>query len=68
MRDPKRIRRISALMTSLWEMNPDMRYFQLTEMVNRKVVAMHDMRKDADPFYIEDDLTEAAINAILKGE
>ncbi|WP_047980751.1 ankyrin repeat domain-containing protein [Ornithinibacillus contaminans] len=35
-RDPKRIRRIMDLLETIWEENPDMRFFQLMEMLQHK--------------------------------
>lgn len=35
-RDPKRIKRIMDLLETIWEENPDMRFFQLMEMLQHK--------------------------------
>jgi len=68
MRDPNRIYKFQNMVTSLWAMNPDMRYLQLVEMVHRKTTEMFGLNPETDPFYIEDDKTEAAISALLKGQ
>ncbi|NRG48126.1 hypothetical protein HRF87_25890 [Bacillus sp. CRN 9] len=35
-RDPKRMKRIMLLLQTIWEANPDMRFFQLIEMLQHK--------------------------------
>jgi hypothetical protein len=67
MRDPNRIYKMQTLFTTLWAMKPDLRYFQIVDMVMRKVAQMdaHPHLID-DPFYVEDDKTEAAIEALIK--
>ena len=67
MRDPNRIYKIQNLFTTLWANVPDLRYFQVVDMITRKIAEMdkNDHVVD-DPFYTEDDKTEAALNSLIK--
>lgn len=67
MRDPNRIYKIQNMFTALWANKPDLRYFQIVDMVMRRVAQMDkNSHVIDDPFYTEDDKTEAAIEALLK--
>lgn len=56
MRDIKRIKRITALLTELWELNPDLRLMQLINTI--QVPEGYD---NTDPFFIEDDVWEESL-------
>lgn len=56
MRDIKRIKRITALLTELWELNPDLRLIQLIN-----IIQMPQGYKNTDPFFIEDDVWEESL-------
>ena len=57
-RDPDRIPRILALIRSLWILYPDQRFFQLMRNL--------DIPEGSDPFYVEDDVLEAALTRALQ--
>jgi len=59
MRDPARIARIAAKLTTLWNVYPDMRLAQLVENINRQSVT------HTNTFNLEDDILEARIDSIL---
>ncbi len=69
MRDPNRIYKFQNLITALWASKPDLRYFQIVDMVMRRIAQMdkHSHVID-DPFYVEDDKVEAAVQSLLNGE
>ena len=54
MRDHTRIYRIIKAVEAIWELNPDLRFFQLIESLG--------MGK----FYQEDDVTEKELDEILR--
>jgi uncharacterized protein YihD (DUF1040 family) len=56
MRDPKRIKRILTIVENIWEKNPDLR---LTQLI------MNALSMSSDPYYIEDDDLEKALNNML---
>jgi hypothetical protein len=58
MRDPARIYKIQNLITTLWGMNPELRYLQLMDMIQCKAKQMY---PDAATFYLEDDKAEVVI-------
>jgi hypothetical protein len=68
VRDPVRIRRISALLTALWWQNPDMRLGQLIE--NARAFSQEGKAPEMwpDTFCIEDDLIETGLKALLEME
>ncbi len=55
-RDPKRIERIIQKLGTIWRVLPDMRLFQLLETIK------YSIDDKIDPFYIEDDRLEKAID------
>lgn len=55
-RDPERIPRVLGKLALLWEASPDLRLGQL--LVN--------LTGSPDPFYVEDDRLESAIDAELE--
>lgn len=57
MRDPNRITRIVKKIESLWYKYPDWRLCQLI---------MNTLAMNEDPYYIEDDKFEQAIDNLLK--
>lgn len=48
MRDPKRIEKVLAVVRDYWLTNPDLRFFQVVEIIK------HKLGKD-DAFYVEDE-------------
>ena len=53
MRDPKRIEKVLSMIRSYWLTNPDLRFFQVVEIIKSKL-------GQEDCFYVEDeDLLEA---------
>jgi len=64
-RDPKRIERILYKIGKLWTLHPDMRFFQL--LYNYTQLGTRDkLGTVRDPFYYEDDDTEAFLDAVLE--
>ncbi len=57
MRDPARIERISELVKKVWIHFPDLR---LTQLI------MNVLQLNRDPYYIEDDILEAALKSYCK--
>ncbi len=55
-RDPKRIDRIIQKLAIIWRGVPDLRLFQLLETIK------YSIDDKIDPFYIEDDRVEKAID------
>ena len=53
MRDPKRIKRILKTVEEIWEKNPEWR---LTQLI------MNALNMNSDPYYIEDDVLEKALD------
>lgn len=53
MRDPKRIKRIIEKVEKIWEKNPEWR---LTQLI------MNALSMSTDPYYIEDDDLEKALD------
>lgn len=64
MRDPARISRIVALLSELWEKNPDWRLGQL--IVN--AMRFGGKPETCDAFYCEDNFTEAGLQELLLGD
>ena len=60
MRDPNRISRVLAKLAAAWEANPDWRLGQLITNVCR-------YGSPFDVFYVEDDVFEAELDALLAG-
>lgn len=52
MRDPKRIWPFLSKLAELWELKPDYRFWQL----------LHSIPLDRDPFFLEEDETEAILD------
>ena len=61
MRDPKRTYAILAKMKELWNMFPDMRFWQIIELITSDEI----LQNVSDPFFIEDDKCLEAINNII---
>ena len=59
MRDPKRIPMIISKLEQLWQLYPDLRFFQLVEALRRSTGL-------PDAFYVEDDVTEGVLNGLIK--
>ena len=57
MRDPARIDRILGLVEKLWHDSPDLR---LTQLI------MNVLNMNSDPYYVEDDRLENALNHYIK--
>lgn len=57
MRDPQRINRILKKIENIWYIAPDLR---LTQLI------MNALRINADPYYIEDDDLEKALDDYVK--
>jgi hypothetical protein len=57
-RDPTRIKRITDLIRNIWKDNPDLRFYQLVELITPK-------SKGKTNFYIEDDELEVILKAHL---
>jgi hypothetical protein len=57
MRDPKRIKRILKAIEIIWINSPDLR---LTQII------MNALKSNNDPYYIEDDDLEKALNEYMK--
>lgn len=53
MRDPKRIPEIMEKITNYWGKNPDLRFWQVIEIIKNKSREGNDSAL-FDPFYIED--------------
>ena len=53
MRDPKRIQPILADLETFWSQHPDLRFWQVVEIVRAR---MSDC-PDFDPFYVSDEKT-----------
>jgi hypothetical protein len=64
MRDPVRIRRISALLTAVWWACPDLRLGQIVETA--KAFASADPMRMPTAFYVEDDIIEAGLKRWLE--
>ena len=62
-RDPKRIDRLVNKLRQLWHMVPDLRLGQLISYLETHLPAD---KAGVDPFHIEDDIWEAAIDAALE--
>lgn len=54
MRDPKRIATMIAKLAHLWYMFPDMRFWQLIQMLD-----IPKEKEGTDPFYWEDDVWDS---------
>lgn len=67
-RDHRRIHRIQSLIVTLWNMNPDMRYLQLMDLIGGKIRELKGMPPGADIFYTEDTVAEQAINLLISGK
>ena len=61
MRDPKRIDKVMEAIRTLWIKNPDLRFFQLIEMLPEKING-----KSIDLFFMEDEEILKRLNAELK--
>lgn len=59
MRDEERIARIAEKLAKVWELEPDLRFFQLLSAIPLKDVC-------GDLFYYEDDALERSLDAIIK--
>lgn len=57
MRDPQRINRILKKIENIWYISPDLR---LTQLI------MNALRINSDPYYIEDDDLEKALDNYVK--
>ena len=57
MRDPERIKRILELIEKIWTTSPDLR---LTQLI------MNALEMNFDPYYVEDDKLEEALNNYYK--
>lgn len=62
MRDPLRIPRILGKLETIWQDNPDLRFFQALDAVTRKIPNT----LGGDKFYVEDDVTEKAFDEWIK--
>jgi hypothetical protein len=77
MRDPARIERILQKLKVVWEIDPDMRFGQLTYMLfwqipqTKRVTARQGggwdiaIQSMIDPFYVEDDVFEAFLDRVI---
>jgi hypothetical protein len=66
MRDPERIRSITTKLHDFWHQNPDLRFFQMMDMIANKINIRH-AQSGTDMFYVEDDLLENELYALLNG-
>ena len=57
MRDFRRINRIITKVRQVWEIQPDLR---LTQLI------MNALKMNEDPYYVEDDKLEAALDDYIK--
>lgn len=58
MRDPARILKLMPKLQTLWLMLPDYRFTQVVDAI--------EVELGTDPYYKEDDQTEAAIDRLIK--
>jgi uncharacterized protein YihD (DUF1040 family) len=65
MRDQKRIKRILKLLNSLWQKEPDLRFFQLAVMLQDMIIK-NDYHRGLDCFYLEDKVLEEFLLFITK--
>jgi uncharacterized protein YihD (DUF1040 family) len=63
MRDPKRIRTIMAILTTMWETYPEMRLFQFLGFLHTQLSAR--LKRDA-LFYVEDDVMLETLKEMVK--
>lgn len=61
MRDPNRIDPLLAKLGEAWKKNPDLRFGQFMSIFFIRCGC------ERDPFYLEDDAWEAAIEACIRG-
>jgi len=62
MRDPKRIQPILADLETFWSQHPDLRFWQVVEIVRAR---MSDC-PDFDPFYVSDEKTADILKRMKK--
>ena len=62
MRDIKRIAKFLVKLNTLWQMFPDMRFWQIVSLITEDAIFMN-MK---DPFFLEDDKWMTAIDNTIK--
>lgn len=67
MRDPNRIYKIQAKITTLWSLYPDLRYAQIVAIISTEVKSSSNDGhiNDLDIFNVEDDAIEQAVNNLI---
>ena len=63
MRDSKRIDEVTQLLNEVWYKYPDLRFWQLLD-----VVPMYEVTNTKDLFFVEDDKTIEALQKMLNEE
>jgi hypothetical protein len=65
-RDPARIDRILWLLTTYWRAHPDLRLGQIVGNCTPRVRTSVGGAEPGDPYYVEDDVIEAALRGACK--
>lgn len=63
MRDPRRIPIFMKKMQELWELCPDLRFFQIITLIQE---SKSEISSNLDHFYLEDDLLRFKIEQIIR--
>lgn len=68
MREVERIERILNLLLDFWDSrdNKDLRFFQLIDVLASSINLINAKPPGTDVFYVEDDITEAALKRLLE--
>jgi len=66
MRDTNRIDKVTNMIKLLWLSYPDLRFFQLIEMIVEKSVTFH--KQFEDLFYLEDDKLIEVMGKMFESE
>jgi hypothetical protein len=64
MRDPARVRRITALIQELWEQRPDLRYFQLISWLEHEYSKQNNLFDKGDLIDKDEKNFEMPIDAV----
>ena len=62
MRDPKRSYALLAKVQELWNMFPDLRFWQVISLITKDEI----FKNMKDPFFVEDDKWIEAVDNIIK--